>query len=89
MLNVVDAVIREIERMNFKRVLVFGAYFTLKIEYTTYVHCETCGSMVPVDDPINFIADMADMGIIMDDAFNRCENAQKNISPGKRNTAKA
>ena len=29
-ISVVDAVIREIERMNFKRVLVFGTYFTLK-----------------------------------------------------------
>ena len=28
--------------------------------------------MVPVDAPINFIVDVADMGIIMDDAFNRC-----------------
>ena len=58
-------------------------------ENNIYVQCEICGSMVPVDDPINFIAEMADMGIIMDDAFNRWENAQKNISPGKRNTAKA
>ena len=23
-------------------------------ENNIYVHCETCGSMVPVDDPINF-----------------------------------
>ncbi|MDD6233252.1 MAG: hypothetical protein PUA89_11140 [Frisingicoccus sp.] len=41
-------------------------------EKSIYVQCETCGSMVPVDDPINFIAEMADMGIIMDDAYKRC-----------------
>ena len=46
-------------------------------ENNIYVHCETCGSMVPVDDPINFIADMADMGIIMDDAFDRCEKCSE------------
>ena len=40
-------------------------------ENNIYVQCEICGSMVPVDDPINFIAEMADMGIIMDDAFFR------------------
>ena len=43
--------------------------FHLLRENNIYVHCETCGSMVSVDDPINFIANM---GIIMDDAFNRC-----------------
>ena len=46
-------------------------------ENNIYVHCETCGSMVPVDDPINFIAKMADMGTIMDDAFNRCEKCSE------------
>ena len=46
-------------------------------ENNIYVQCETCGSMVPVDDPINFIAEMADMGIIMDDAFNRCEKCSE------------
>ena len=47
-------------------------------ENNIYVHCETCGSMIPVDDPINFIADMADMGIIMDDAFNlRLKNRRR------------
>ena len=48
-------------------------------ENNIYVHCETCGSMVPIDDPINFIADMADMGIIMDDAFDRCEKCSENF----------
>ena len=33
--------------------------------------------MIPVDDPINFIADMAGMGIIMDDAFDRCEKCSE------------
>ena len=41
-------------------------------ENSIYVQCETCGSMVPVDDPINFIAEMADTGTIMDDAFILC-----------------
>lgn len=46
-------------------------------ENNIYVCCEICGSMVPVNDPINFIADMADMGIIMDDAFDRCEKCSE------------
>ena len=33
--------------------------------------------MVPADDPINFIADMADMGTIRDDAFNWCEKCSE------------
>ena len=59
-------------------------------ENNIYVQWETCGSMVPVDDPINFIAEMADMGTIMDMMLLiGVKNAQNNILTGKRNTAKA
>ena len=46
-------------------------------ENNIYIQCEKCGNMVPIDDPINFIADMADMRLIMDYAFDRCKKCSE------------
>ena len=75
-------VISAMERCGFKPADIQQVMMELHeiFDYTTLEEaraCETCGSMVPIDDPINFIADMADIGIIMDDAFNRCEKCSE------------
>lgn len=88
-ISIVDAVVREIERMNFKRVLVFGTFFTLNSGlYENALNRQGITAIIPTDKDKKIIGELIypnlENGIVIpNDKRKLIEIAEKYISEEK------